>query len=200
MGTVNQYYFLESNAKHLPKVSNVLEVGSFDPGNNQMFRRNFPGVNYVGVDIQPGDNVDIVCNFEQDEIPELSGQEFDLAICCSVLEHSFEPWKIAHNLTKCIRNGGFIYISVPWVWRYHEYPSDYWRFSPECVKRLFSQFEPINVVYSTTRAREFYSIESSPIGIDNALSIELRHGSEDKYIRKYLPYLNVEFFGRKRHG
>lgn len=203
MGTMNQYYFLESVAHHLPKVSRVLEVGSFNPGSNQNFRNNFPGVEYIGVDIQPGEGVDVVCDFGSKTFynERLHGSQFDLCICCSVLEHSRKPWNIAESITEAVRPGGFAYISVPWVWRYHEYPSDYWRFSPECVKSLFSEFDVVEMQYSTTRKKEFIQLKGeSPNGLDNALSIELRHGSEDKYIRKYLPYLNIEFLGRKKDG
>ena len=34
-----------------------------------------------------------------------------------------------------------MFLSVPWVWRFHGYPSDYWRFSPEALKFLFPGFK-----------------------------------------------------------
>jgi len=41
-------------------------------------------------------------------------------------------------------------MSVPWVWRYHAYPDDYFRFSWRGIETLFPEFSWSDKHYSTT--------------------------------------------------
>lgn len=89
----------------------------------------------LGVDMLPGDGVDLVHDLEQ-PLPESVGQ-FDHIDCVSVLEHVRRPWKMAENLESCLTDGGTILVCVPFVWRVHAYPSDYWRMTAEALIVLF---------------------------------------------------------------
>ena len=44
---------------------------------------------------------------------------------------------MAANITRLLGANGCLYVSVPHAWKFHGYPSDYWRFTPEGVKKLF---------------------------------------------------------------
>ena len=89
----------------------------------------------VGVDMSPGDGVDLVLNLEE-PLPEDIGK-FSHIDCISVLEHSRRPWLLAANLERLLEDGGSIYLSVPFIWRVHGYPDDYWRFTASGVRELF---------------------------------------------------------------
>jgi len=67
--------------------------------------------------------------------------------------------------------GGSIYISVPWVWPYHAYPDDYFRFSWRGIAELFPDFDWRDVCYSTNIEGEFYEIIEENIKIDSKLGI-----------------------------
>src|SRR5262245_60266393 len=126
MGDVNQLLYLQ---ERLPKVDGcVLEVGSKDYGSTIPFRNHisFSG-QYIGLDMQAGSGVDVVGDLTE-SLCGLMASSFALIICCSVLEHVRRPWIMAENMTKLLAPGGTIFISVPWVWRYHGYPDDYYRF------------------------------------------------------------------------
>ena len=106
-------------------------------------------------------------------------------------------------VSRVIRPGGLLYLSVPWVWRYHPYPDDYFRFSHRGVISLFEQFEWSRLFYSTTIDNEFAEIEDPPVdrdsGADNRMAIQMAvqlPAGEAK--RKYLPYLMVNMLGRRR--
>jgi hypothetical protein len=43
----------------------------------------------------------------------------------------------AANIEAMLREGGALFISVPWIFPFHGYPNDYFRFSPEGVRLLF---------------------------------------------------------------
>lgn len=182
MGDVNQKLFL---TRSMPKAEGpVLEVGSRDYGNTTSFRDVYAGNEYIGVDISAGKNVDRVVDLASC-IGDLAESHFALAICCSVLEHVRRPWEMAANLTRLLRPGGALYVAVPWVWRYHPYPDDYFRFSWRGVAELFPGIAWTRQAYSTNVTDEF--LEAAP-GVDNDLA---------KYVgeRKYLPYLQVHMFG-----
>lgn len=189
MGDVNQRLFL---TRALPKTDGpVLEVGSRDYGNTESFRDVYAGNGYLGVDLAAGRNVDRVIDLAAG-IGDLAEGHFALIICCSVLEHVPRPWQMAENLTRLLRPGGALYIAVPWVWRYHAYPDDYFRFSWRGIAELFPAITWTRMAYSTTVADEFFDITGDGFGIDNGLA---KYVETPKGQRKYLPYLQVHMVG-----
>lgn len=188
MGDVNQKIFL---TRSLPKVDGpVLEVGSRDYGSTENFREIYAGNEYIGVDLSEGKGVDRVIDLAQG-IGDLPPQHFALVIGCSVLEHVRRPWVMADNLTRLLRPGGAIYIAVPWVWRYHPYPDDYYRFSWRGVAELFPAITWSRSLYSTTVPDEFLEARD---GVDNGLAASAATPAGQ---RKYLPYLQVHMLGVK---
>lgn len=189
MGDVNQRLFL---SRALPRAGGpVLEVGSKDYGNTTTFRDVFTGDDYIGIDLSPGKDVDRVLDLAAGT-GDLPDGHFALAICCSVLEHVRRPWEMAANITRLLRPGGALYVAVPWVWRYHPYPDDYFRFSWRGIAEIFPGISWSRMAYSTTAADEFFDITGDGFGIDNGLAkfVETPKGQ-----RKYLPYLQVHMLG-----
>jgi SAM-dependent methyltransferase len=193
MGDYNQLAYL----KHwVPKVEGpVLEIGSKDYGSTSSFRDFYAGSEYVGLDMSEGKGVDVIVDLCKG-VGALREDHFDLGICCSVLEHVEKPWLFAANLTRLIRPGGRLYMSVPWVWRYHAYPDDYFRFSHRGVISLFEEFAWSSMFYSSTASGEFIEITDKEEGADNqwALMVDIGRGRP----RKYLPYLMVNMLGTRR--
>jgi hypothetical protein len=143
MGDANQYRWVE---KHRDRLRDpMLEIGSrhYAAATSSDFRGLCRGHSYVGVDMLAGDNVDLVVDFTNDfgRVDEqLGGRRFGTVLCLSVMEHVGDIFSFAKNLTAIMAPGGVLFLSVPFNWRFHGYPSDYWRFSPEGVKQLFPQF------------------------------------------------------------
>ena len=189
MGDVNQRLFL---TRALPRAGGpVLEVGSKDYGNTSSFRDVFGAEEYIGIDLSAGKDVDRVVDLAAG-IGELPEGHFALAICCSVLEHVRRPWEMAANITRLLRPGGALYVAVPWVWRYHPYPDDYFRFSWRGIAEIFPGISWARMAYSTTATDEFFDIAGDGAGIDNGLA---KFIDTPKGQRKYLPYLQVHMFG-----
>ena len=193
MGDINQLHFLRKKAP--TSDGPVLEIGSKDYGSTSCFRDFYTGCSYVGVDLEAGKGVDVVADLTAG-IAGLPENHFALAICCSVLEHVHKPWLMAENITRLLRPGGKLYVSVPWVWRYHPYPDDYFRFSFRGIRSLFEHFDWGPAYYSTTSEGDFFPIDDTQHGIDNALAVVVK--SEGQRKRKYLPYLMVNMIGAKR--
>src|SRR5262249_15345026 len=124
----------------------VLQVGSKASilDSNRPWRDHLPHCRVVGLDIEAGDNVDVVCSIlaPVQEIRRRAGvRSFDGAICAHVLEHVEDPWKAAHNLQFLLRSGGTLMVTVPWVQGYHEFPDDYWRMSSAALRKLFRDID-----------------------------------------------------------
>lgn len=191
MGDINQIHYLE---KFLPPINGpILEIGSKDYGNTSSLREIHPNNEYIGLDMEHGKNVDIVQDLTLG-IGHLQSNYFELGICCSVLEHVRKPWIMAENITLLIRPEGYLYIAVPWVWRYHPYPDDYFRFSFRGIISLFPDFEWSNIYYSSTVEKEFYQIDDDNLGVDNSLAA---FADTPLGQRKYLPYLQIHMLGKK---
>ena len=188
MGDVNQRLFL---TRALPAVNGpILEVGSRDYGSTENWREVYAGNEYTGIDMSEGKGVDRVVDLVEGTggLPE---GHFALLICCSVLEHVRRPWVMAENMTRLLRPGGSLYVAVPWVWRYHPYPDDYFRFSWRGIMELFPRIAWSRQVYSTTVDDEFFE---AAVNIDNNLA---KYAATPAGQRKYLPYLQVHMLGTK---
>jgi SAM-dependent methyltransferase len=123
-----------------PKKGRTLVVGSKLYTGREDRRLRFPEA--VGVDMLPGDGVDYMMNLEElskDDFETLG--KFDHVDCVSVLEHSSRPWLMAANLEKLLVPNGTIYLNVPFIWRVHAYPDDYFRYTAAGVRVLFPQIE-----------------------------------------------------------
>ena len=94
----------------------------------------FQGEDYLGVDMLEGRRVDKVVDFTHpfEEVDAaVEGRRFGTIICMSVLEHCDQPFLMAENITRLLVPGGSLVVSVPFVFKFHGFPSDYWRFTPE---------------------------------------------------------------------
>lgn len=163
MGDVNQRIFVEKFAERLS--GPFLEVGSKDYGSTQDLRSLFAGdQEYVGVDRVEGPGVDIVADLTQDfrsVDARVQGRRFGTIFCLSVLEHCDQPFTMAENLTRLLKPDGWLCLSVPFAWQIHAYPNDYWRFTPEGVRKLFPeiQFDIEESLAATSRQNDFRPLD-----------------------------------------
>lgn len=131
--------------KHRPQgrtliVGSKLYEGSVD-------RRSwYPDREVLGVDLQDGDGVDVVHDM-QHRLSCLHGT-FQHVDCCSVLEHCARPWLVAQNIEWVMEPGASILLSVPFAWRVHGYPSDYYRFTREAIPILFPGIKWLTLFYT----------------------------------------------------
>jgi hypothetical protein len=100
-----------------------------------------------GWDALPGDGVDRVIDMEN-EVP--AGEQFAHVECISVLEHARRPWLLTQNLEQLLQVGGTLHVTVPFVWRVHAYPDDFWRFTAAGLRALFSCIDWVRVAYAST--------------------------------------------------
>ena len=163
MGNINDQIFIRNYISNFE--GPYLEVGSKDYGNTQDIKTLFAKTEkYIGIDMEDGPRVDIVLDLAKsmEEIDKKLGNvRFGTIICLSVLEHCEDPFLVANNLTSLLKSEGQICLSVPFALGFHGYPSDYWRFTHEGIKKLFPKlsFDLNKSVAATTRKNDFKSID-----------------------------------------
>tara|TARA_B100001093_G_scaffold518642_1_gene604244 strand:- start:4442 stop:5194 length:753 start_codon:yes stop_codon:yes gene_type:complete len=128
----------------------ALEIGSkkhkdgADLKLDNLLRENSPHTKLIGCDFEKGDGVDVVIDITApiSEIRSSLGVEaFNTVFCISVLEHIPDIFRAAENITELLRPRGSLFISVPFIHRYHGYPADYWRFTPQSLLYLFPDID-----------------------------------------------------------
>lgn len=163
-----------------------------------------PNYEFIGVDIEPGLNVDVIADlcsptFEGD-FRNLVGR-FGLVVCGALLEHVKDPFAAARNVAAMIKPGGHLYYLGPWVWGYHAYPDDYWRFSFSGLQQLFVGMDWREWWYSSTDKRIGLKVpklaeERNYLQIVNQRTAVPKHLGE-LITDRAMPYLNVGAIARR---
>ncbi|MBX9878568.1 MAG: class I SAM-dependent methyltransferase [Candidatus Obscuribacterales bacterium] len=132
--------FVESCALSLPISEPIYEFGAFivegqeDIGDLRKF---FPGKAFIGADMREGPGVDIVLDLHDIKLaPSSAGT----VICMDTLEHVEYPWKAIDEIHRILNSNGVLIVSSVMNFPIHDYPSDYWRFTPEAFKSLLKPF------------------------------------------------------------
>ena len=179
MGDVNQLAFVSKNKQRFK--GPYLEVGSRDYDTPQNVRDMVDQGQYVGIDMLEGAGVDHVLDLTSspDEIDSvLGGRRFNTVFCLSVLEHCTDPAAMCRSITHLLNPGGVAYISAPFSFKFHGYPSDYWRFTPEGIKVLCPDltFDPQESVMSTEIAGDVHPLDNDLLRIKFSVSEAFRKG------------------------
>jgi SAM-dependent methyltransferase len=124
----------------------VVEVGALDfNGSPRYVLQLLNPREYVGVDMESGNGVDIVCPAEN--VVERFGENvFDIVVSTEMLEHALE-WKTAiSNLKRALKPNGLLLITTrSRGFKYHAYPYDFWRYELEDFQNIFSDMEIIKL-------------------------------------------------------
>lgn len=109
----------------------VLEMGSLDV--NGTVRDFFTGP-YVGIDAQAGPGVDYVCRSW--DTPFEAGS-FDVVVSTEMLEHDERPALTFKEANRLLPHHGHLIVTARGPgFPQHDYPSDYWRFTPDDMSTL----------------------------------------------------------------
>ncbi|MDP2878134.1 MAG: methyltransferase domain-containing protein [Sulfuricella sp.] len=84
----------------------ILEVGSLDIQGS--IRQFFENCNYTGIDVSPGEGVDIVCEGQSFDAPD---ESFDVVVSCEVMEHNPFWRETFSNMIRLCKPGGLILMT-----------------------------------------------------------------------------------------
>lgn len=148
----------------------VLEIGSRARSGKTYRYLVHPEVEYVGLDITAGPNVDVVGDAHHLS-RHVTGQ-FDTIFSVSVFEHLVMPWMVALEMNKVLKTSGTAYIQSHPCFPLHDQPWDFWRFSENAWDGLFNAHTGFEILEkgSTMRCRvapEWGAVSHLEPGFDN---------------------------------
>lgn len=167
------------------EIFKILELGTkrsiLDrPTNRKYLFNSIQNVKYIMTDYQEGLDVDVVCDLHKIN-NKFKDEEFNLILSFSTYEHLKYPQLVSHNLMKMLKIGGRILISTHQSFPLHGYKYDYYRFSREAIKSIFSK--KMNFITITS-----YFTDSCII---------LPHKNMNVWNNLAESYLNVFYIGEK---
>lgn len=135
--------YVEFVAGTFPLESPVVEIGSYlVPGQEELanMRPFFKGMDYLGCDIRHGPGVDQIEDLHKLTFADESAGTL---LVLETLEHVKNPFLAFAEMERVLTSTGLLVISVPFYFPIHEFPSDYWRYTPHCLDMLLSGFKRI---------------------------------------------------------
>jgi SAM-dependent methyltransferase len=118
----------------------IYEFGSYQVDGQVDYadlRAFFPGQTYIGCDMRPGLGVDRV---EDVSALQLDDATAGTVLCIETFEHVFEVRRAFDEVYRVLRPGGLFVVTSPLNFRIHGYPDDYWRMTPNCLRRLLAPY------------------------------------------------------------
>lgn len=132
--------FVAICAEVLPVTEPIYEFGSYQVEGQIGFadlRPLFPNMRYVGTDYRAGPGVDVVLDLHEIDLP---AETVGTAIAVDTLEHVEYPHRAVEELYRVLGPRGILILSSVMNFPIHDYPYDYWRFSPEAFRSLLRLF------------------------------------------------------------
>lgn len=124
----------------------VLEIGAIDVnGNLRPAVISLEPREYIGIDIEAGKGVDIICRAE-DVIDRFGKESFEVVISTEMLEHVRDWRMVISNIKNICRPGGVVLLTTrSREFKYHGFPYDFWRFEIDDMKTIFSDFDILSL-------------------------------------------------------
>jgi|LakMenE01Jun11ns_1017448.scaffolds.fasta_scaffold9499602_1 SAM-dependent methyltransferase len=133
-------------------LDNLLDIGSstFDGAQDSfsVLARNLGVKEVTGCDLSAGSGVDLVYDFSVSDTEfekTWTGKHFNTVLIFNVLEHTFNPYQVLRNASRCLKPGGFLLVVVPAIWPIHSFPKDHCRLLPDWFEE-FSKRENLKLM------------------------------------------------------
>jgi len=150
----------------------VLEIGSQDVNGSprEVILPHAPK-KYIGVDAGHGKGVDLVMDVK--DITSYFGIDwFDVVISTEMLEHAHD-WRLAvDQMKRVLRPGGLLVVTARGPgFPYHPYPGDYWRYTVDDFKRIFSDMWIIHLGPDTDASSPGVFLKSRKTGATGVVDL-----------------------------
>lgn len=135
-------------AASLPVGEPIYEFGAVQVAGQEGFadlRPLFPGRRYVGADLRPGLGVDVLLDLHTLDLPK---ESVGTALCLDTLEHVEDPRRALAEIHRVLGPQGWVLISSVMNFPIHDYPDDYWRFTPSAFQSILKPFPSVKVGFA----------------------------------------------------
>lgn len=144
--------WIKKKIQELPTPEKVLDIGSstsefrkvfqdyIDKNIFEYLRKKNAEIQYL--DMKAGKGIDVVADISSENF--FLKEQFDLVLCCSLLEHVNDMETTIKNISSTVSKGGYLIVTIPYRHQYHLDPIDTLRrYSPIELRNLFPEFELI---------------------------------------------------------
>ena len=166
---------------YLSKINNkklkLIEIGSLSVNSNikNSLKDN---MEYIGIDIVKGENVDIVLD-DPYKFP-FEDKSVDVVISFSVFEHTEFFWLTYLEILRVLKDDGLFFLNAPSNSKFHRHESDNWRFYPDSSLALQKWGEKNN--FSPKVLEHFTNFETGRDIWNDYVSITIK---DKQFIHKF---------------
>ena len=166
---------------YLTKINNkklkLIEIGSLSVNSNikNSLKDN---MEYIGIDIVKGENVDIVLD-DPYKFP-FEDKSVDVVISISVFEHTEFFWLTYLEILRVLKDDGLFFLNAPSNSKFHRHESDNWRFYPDSSLALQKWGEKNN--FSPKVLEHFTNFETGRDIWNDYVSITIK---DKQFIHKF---------------
>ena len=107
---------------------------------------------YIGLDLPENLYEAPDLAWDGETIP-LGDASIDSVLLTEVLEHCPRPAEVLKEISRVLKNGGFLFLTVPFIWPIHTVPHDEFRYTPFALRRLLEQAGFANAKIEATGGR-----------------------------------------------
>ncbi len=145
---IRMEYFVKtylSNVKHKMK---VIDIGSRDVNGSHRYLFDSDKFEYVGLDLVPGKNVDIIPK-KVYAWTEIQDNSYDVVITNQTFEHIEFFWVTFQEMVRILKPKGLLCIVCPRGFGLHRFPVDCYRFDADGLFAL-ARFGNLKVMHVST--------------------------------------------------
>jgi SAM-dependent methyltransferase len=111
----------------------ILDLGSQDINGSYRSLFEHPPWRYLGLDMAPGKNVDIVLRHPY-YWREIKAESADVIVSGQTFEHTEFFWLSMREMARALKVGGLLCLIAPSAGDEHRYPVDCWRVYPDGLR------------------------------------------------------------------
>jgi SAM-dependent methyltransferase len=131
----------------------LLDVGcGYQPYRRLLLSPPSQATGYVGMDLPDNTYRPPDLSWDGRRIP-LDDVSVDSVLLTEVLEHCPDPECVLRETARVLKPGGFMFLTVPFIWPIHTVPHDEFRYTPFALRRLLEQAGFQNPVIEATGGR-----------------------------------------------
>jgi len=146
---IEQNRLLRECIADIPQIKRVLNIGACPDDKDKegsFYKDYFKNAEYYTLD----KNYNIINKhhyiIDLHDICNLK-DKFDFVVANNVIEHVENPFEVSKNICQVVSQNGYLFVSTPFFYPIHKDQmnrfSDYWRFTDDALRILFSKMEEV---------------------------------------------------------
>jgi SAM-dependent methyltransferase len=116
----------------------VLDVGCGDQPYKSLILAHSAATAYIGLDLVNDRCAPPDVEWDGKRIP-LPNESVDSVLLTEVLEHCPDAQSVLSEANRVLRPGGFLFLTVPFIWPIHTVPYDEFRYTPYSLRRILAE-------------------------------------------------------------